>query len=104
MHAGSVDHLVYPITLERLTGALTRARLAYLSRRVVADMQREVRARALAVGINWIDTAPGYGDGRSEASQGRALADLSARERFYIATKVRLTLADLGDVEAAVRR
>jgi aryl-alcohol dehydrogenase-like predicted oxidoreductase len=69
-----------------------------------ADMQRDVLARALAVGINWIDTAPGYGDGRSEASLGRALADLSARERFHIATKVRLTQADLDDVEAAVRR
>jgi aryl-alcohol dehydrogenase-like predicted oxidoreductase len=68
------------------------------------DMQREVLARALAVGINWIDTAPGYGEGRSEASLGRALADLSARERFHIATKVRLTPADLGDVEATVRR
>lgn len=69
-----------------------------------ADMQRDVLARALAVGINWIDTAPGYGDGRSEASLGRALADLGARERFHVATKVRLTPADLGDVEAAVRR
>jgi aryl-alcohol dehydrogenase-like predicted oxidoreductase len=69
-----------------------------------SDMQRKVLTRALAVGINWIDTAPGYGDGRSEASLGRALADLSARERFHVATKVRLTLADLDDVEAAVRR
>jgi putative two-component system response regulator len=45
MHAGAVDHLVYPITLERLAGALTRARLAHLSRRVVGDMQKEVDLR-----------------------------------------------------------
>lgn len=45
MHAGAVDHLVYPITLERLSGALTRARLAHLSRRVAADMQKELDQR-----------------------------------------------------------
>lgn len=66
--------------------------------------QREVVARALAVGINWIDTAPGYGDGQSEASLGRALHELGALAKVHVATKVRLVPADLADVEGAVRR
>src|SRR5262245_21670336 len=66
--------------------------------------QREVLARALIAGINWIDTAPGYGDGQSEASIGRALHELGARDRFHVATKVRLAPADLDDAEGAVRR
>lgn len=66
--------------------------------------QRDVMARVLAVGINWIDTAAGYGDGQSEISIGRALADLGAHDKIHLATKVRLTPADLSDVEAAVRR
>jgi D-threo-aldose 1-dehydrogenase len=66
--------------------------------------QRAVLERCRAVGINWIDTAAGYGDGRSEASLGRALAELGAHDLFHIATKVRLTPEDFGDVERAVRR
>lgn len=66
--------------------------------------QREVMARAVAAGINWVDTAPGYGDGRSEASVGRALAELGAHGKVHVATKVRLTMDDLSDAEAAVRR
>lgn len=66
--------------------------------------QRAVIARALDVGINWLDTAAGYGDGRSEAAIGRALRDLGAAGRVHVATKVRLTAADLADPEPAVRR
>lgn len=66
--------------------------------------QREVLARAVAAGINWIDTAAGYGDGQSETSIGGALRELDLRERIHVATKVRLSPADLDDVEAAVRR
>ncbi|MFO0844332.1 MAG: aldo/keto reductase [Gemmataceae bacterium] len=68
-----------------------------------AAAQREVVARALAVGINWIDTAAGYGEGRSEASLGRALRELGAADKMHVATKVRLTPADLVDAEGAVR-
>ena len=32
--------------------------------------------RAIELGINWIDTAPGYGQGKSEANIGRALAEI----------------------------
>src|SRR5262245_61879102 len=66
--------------------------------------QQAVLARALEAGINWFDTAPGYGDGRSEANLGRALGALGARGQVHVATKVRLGPADLGDVPGAVTR
>ena len=44
--------------------------------------------RALALGINWIDTAAAYGFGHSEEVVGRALAGLT--ERPYIFTKASL--------------
>lgn len=66
--------------------------------------QREVLTRALALGINWIDTAPGYGDGQSETSIGAALRELQAHAQVHLATKVRLTVADLADIEGAMRR
>jgi len=69
-----------------------------------ADAQRAVVERALEAGINWVDTAPGYGDGRSEASVGRALHELDVRQSMHVATKVRLAPADLADIEGAVRQ
>lgn len=42
---------------------------------------------ALKSGINYIDTAPWYGQGRSEEVLGQALKDVP-RETYYIATKV----------------
>ncbi|KAH8369242.1 hypothetical protein KR009_005195 [Drosophila setifemur] len=42
---------------------------------------------ALKSGINYIDTAPWYGQGRSEEVLGQALKDVP-RECYYIATKV----------------
>mgnify|MGYP002623850426 CR=1 FL=1 len=56
-----------------------------------AERQTAVVQRALEVGINWIDTAPGYGKGQSEASLGRALEALGAGSRVHLATKVRIT-------------
>ena len=41
--------------------------------------------RALELGVNWIDTAPGYGAGHSEELIGRALRDVASRP--YIFTK-----------------
>src|SRR5437879_3241754 len=43
--------------------------------------------RALALGVNWIDTAAVYGLGHSEELLGRALRDLPAPERPYVFTK-----------------
>lgn len=68
-----------------------------------AGAQREVLARAIAAGVNWIDTAAGYGDGRSEASIGRALRELGAQGAVHVATKVRLTVDDLSAAAEIVR-
>ncbi|MDP6037492.1 MAG: aldo/keto reductase, partial [Candidatus Latescibacteria bacterium] len=46
----------------------------------------EVVERALALGINYIDTAPLYGRGRSEEVLGVALSGVT--EPYYLATKV----------------
>lgn len=59
--------------------------------------------RALDRGINWFDTAAGYGNGLSERNLGAALAQLDARDAVHLATKVRLAGDDLLDVERAIR-
>lgn len=59
-------------------------------------------ARALELGINYFDTAEGYGDGQSETNLGRVLAEL--RPQVSVATKVRLGDDDLKDIKGAVRR
>ncbi len=43
--------------------------------------------RAADLGVNWIDTAPVYGDGRAEEIVGKALAKLGSSRRPMIATK-----------------
>jgi aryl-alcohol dehydrogenase-like predicted oxidoreductase len=43
--------------------------------------------RAVASGVNWIDTAPVYGLGHSEEIVGRALASIPASERPLVFTK-----------------
>jgi aryl-alcohol dehydrogenase-like predicted oxidoreductase len=46
--------------------------------------------RALEHGVNWIDTAAGYGFGHSEEVVGQALDGLSERERPFVFTKASL--------------
>jgi aryl-alcohol dehydrogenase-like predicted oxidoreductase len=59
--------------------------------------------QAVDLGINFFDTSPMYGGGKSEENVGRGLEGL--RDRVYIATKVRLqTEEDLTDMGSAVRR
>jgi L-galactose dehydrogenase/L-glyceraldehyde 3-phosphate reductase len=59
--------------------------------------------RAVELGINFFDTSPMYGGGRSEENLGQGLVGL--RDSVYIATKIRLrTEPELADLEAAVRR
>jgi L-galactose dehydrogenase/L-glyceraldehyde 3-phosphate reductase len=67
------------------------------------DAQAEVVARAIERGINWFDTAAGYGQGKSEAALGAALRRLGASDRVHIATKVRLAEDQHGDIARAVR-
>ena len=58
--------------------------------------------RAVAGGINWIDTAPLYGNGTSEETIGRHLAVLSPRP--HVSTKVRLDRDDMADIAGAIER
>jgi aryl-alcohol dehydrogenase-like predicted oxidoreductase len=60
--------------------------------------------RAIERGINWIDTAPGYGQGKSEENLGWVWSEFDSGDDLYVATKVRLGPDDLGDVRGAVRR
>lgn len=68
------------------------------------DPETRMQAVRLALdhGINWIDTAPGYGDGESEENLGRILEELG--ERPHLSTKVRLSPDDLDDIPGAVER
>ncbi|MDQ1711076.1 MAG: hypothetical protein QOE45_526 [Frankiaceae bacterium] len=50
------------------------------------DSVAAIRA-AVEHGVNWVDTAPIYGLGRSETVVGRALRDLPENDRPYVFTK-----------------
>lgn len=73
---------------------------------VRGDPSEQTRAvgRALEAGITYFDTAPSYGDGRSEENLGRALRELGAWDRVVVGTKVNLEPGDLDQPEAAIRR
>jgi L-glyceraldehyde 3-phosphate reductase len=66
------------------------------------DTRRRVLRRALDAGINWIDTAPLYGEGRSEEALGWLLAEV--KDKPYLSTKVRLDKLDdiPGEIERSV--
>ncbi|HEY7038423.1 MAG TPA: aldo/keto reductase [Methylomirabilota bacterium] len=66
-----------------------------------ADRERGV-ARALEVGINYLDTAPSYGSGESEKNLGQVLRAL--KPSVIVGTKWRLAAPDLADVPGAVAR
>jgi aryl-alcohol dehydrogenase-like predicted oxidoreductase len=59
-------------------------------------------ARAVAGGINWIDTAALYGDGASEETIGRYFPSLTPRP--HISTKIRLERDNMADVPGAIER
>ena len=62
--------------------------LGIKSGRSKEDMRRLIR-HAFDRGINLFDTAPGYGDGRSERILGDALRELP-REEVVVSTKIPL--------------
>ena len=64
------------------------------------DEQVKAVSRALELGIDYFDTAPSYGDGQSETNLGRVLEELSPE--VTVATKVRLGVEDLDDIQGAV--
>jgi aryl-alcohol dehydrogenase-like predicted oxidoreductase len=59
--------------------------------------------RAVALGINWIDTAAVYGLGRSEAVVARALRDIPRAERPYVFTKCSLVWDEDRNVRHTLR-
>ncbi|MFC1799205.1 aldo/keto reductase [Thermodesulfobacteriota bacterium] len=58
--------------------------------------------RALAAGINWIDTAPLYGQGRSEEALGWLLKEIDGKP--YLSTKFVIDTADMGDIAGQIER
>ena len=58
--------------------------------------------RALQAGINWIDTAPLYGQGESERALGWLLEEVE--ETPYLSTKVQLDTGELSDIPGQIAR
>jgi aryl-alcohol dehydrogenase-like predicted oxidoreductase len=69
-----------------------------------AQQQVDVVQYAIERGVNWFDTAATYGNGASEQNLGCALEGHPAGSKIHVATKVRLTMDDSGDIRSAVRR
>ena len=66
-----------------------------------ADRERAV-ARAVELGINYLDTAPSYGSGQSERNLGAVLRAL--KPPVIVGSKCRLSASDLADVPGALTR
>jgi aryl-alcohol dehydrogenase-like predicted oxidoreductase len=64
-----------------------------------ADQERAV-ARAVERGVTYFDTAPLYGEGRSETNLGRALAKL--KPSVLVGTKVRVGTGEKTDIARAI--
>ena len=62
--------------------------------------KREAIRRALAGGINWIDTAAQYGNGKSEEALGWLLPEAKATP--YLSTKFGLDVENLKDIPARI--
>jgi L-galactose dehydrogenase/L-glyceraldehyde 3-phosphate reductase len=58
--------------------------------------------RAMEAGINFIDTAPSYGQGESEKALGWLLKEIE--DTPYLSTKVMLDTANLDDIAGQVER
>jgi aryl-alcohol dehydrogenase-like predicted oxidoreductase len=71
---------------------------------ILADdaTRRLALRRALDAGMNFIDTAPLYGQGRSEEALGWLLAEIKVQP--YLATKVNVDLAKLADIPGEIER
>ena len=46
------------------------------------EKRREAVMRALDLGVNWFDTAPQYGDGKSEEALGTVLTEIRENQWF----------------------
>jgi aryl-alcohol dehydrogenase-like predicted oxidoreductase/GNAT superfamily N-acetyltransferase len=79
------------------------AAFTHADNRDAARAGRDLIRHALDRGIDWFDTAAGYGEGRSETNLGASLRELDALDSVHLATKVRLTPGNLGQLDSAVR-
>lgn len=66
------------------------------------DTRRKAIRRALDAGINWIDTAAQYGDGRSETALGWLLGEID--DEPYLSTKFRIDPRRLDDIPGQIER
>ena len=57
-------------------------------------------SRALDLGVNYFDTAPAYGNGKSETNLGKVLAYLDPE--LFLASKVGISPDDLNDLQGVV--
>ena len=64
--------------------------------------KRAAVRQAMEAGINWIDTAPSYGLGRSEEALGWLLKEVD--DDPYISTKVTIDTKDLSDIPGQIER
>tara|TARA_B100000315_G_scaffold154855_1_gene143382 strand:- start:5759 stop:6766 length:1008 start_codon:yes stop_codon:yes gene_type:complete len=62
----------------------------------------EAVEKALAAGINWFDTAAGYGNGKSEENLGRVLKELDAKP--FTSTKIRIDPENTVDIPGQIER
>jgi L-galactose dehydrogenase/L-glyceraldehyde 3-phosphate reductase len=62
--------------------------------------KREALRRAFAGGINWVDTAAQYGNGKSEEALGWLLPESGATP--YLSTKFQLDVENLHDIPAQI--
>ena len=58
--------------------------------------KREAMRRAMVSGINWVDTAQQYGNGKSEEALGWLLPESGAKP--YLSTKFNLDVGNLTDI------
>jgi L-galactose dehydrogenase/L-glyceraldehyde 3-phosphate reductase len=74
---------------------------------ILINADDETRRRAIRVaidgGVNWIDTAASYGNGRSEEAIGWLLRELPERERPHVSTKTAFD-RDSGDFSGQAER
>jgi L-glyceraldehyde 3-phosphate reductase len=72
---------------------------------ILIDADDEVRRQAIRMaldgGINWIDTAASYGDGKSEAALGWLLKEID--DQPYLSTKFRIAPERLHDIPGQIR-
>lgn len=64
--------------------------------------KREAIRRAMAGGINWVDTAAAYGNGKSEEALGWLLPEAGARP--FLSTKFGLDVENLQDIPAQIEK